>query len=1251
VVVAWDSSNDDFTITGNHTYSSAGTPTVTITVTGPDSRTGNASTAADVTSLTVTGETFSAVQGGNFSGNVATFTDADNAGNQTGNYTASIDWLGDGSDVTTGTVAYNSVTGNFTVSGNNTFTSAGTFNPVVTITDTATGNSTATGTATGNVTGIIATAANPVAATQDAAIGNVTLATFVNTTNPTGGNYTASIDWLGDGTDMGNGTITTDGQGNYTITGNISSTTYPSAGTFNPIVTITDTSSGNITAVSSGTVVDVAGITATADPINIVLGGNFTGTVATFTDTAPDASTLAGNYSATINWGDGNTAGSIAWDSTNNDFTVTDVGNHTYSAAGMPTVIVTITDLSDGRSSVSSGTVANVTSLTTRAESITGVQGQSFTGVVATFSDINSGTTAGDYTATIDWGDGNYGNGTITGNDTTGFTVSGSNIFAAAGNLTITVTVTDPSGASARALSIGNIAGIVASPVTMSNVTEGQPINNVVLATFVNTASGTGNDNYSATIDWGNGSPVTVTPTLSGGVWTVRGSLDAGNVTAGMPSPTIAITDLSNSSLAATISSGVDQMDVTAAALNATALPIDATQGTIFSGNVATFTDGDASTTPDDFTASIDWGDGNSSNGIITAGAGGGSFTVAGSHTYADNGSYTVQVSVTDIYDGGNDTSSGTAAVAVGGLYNTGIGPDGSLLGAGAEDTQYTVAFVSQTILGNGTGNGSTYGSIPPLGNFTSFAPTYVMFGVTQGNDTNYPFGNSTTSGWIPDPDSSTSEWIGNASGESWDNSAYPPDAPGYYDYRTTFFLGNTTDLSTFTLKGRWVSDNTALDILVNGSSSGATNLDAADPGTTFGNWSAFSLSNGFKHGNNTLDFIVENGLYNGESDSVNGGPTGLRVEFTPPVQVSIVATQNGSVGTGTDDLFTISRTGNTSGNLTVYYTLGGTGQAGPTVAPDANFSTENQDYAGAVPVADDPGLYAVTIPAGQNSAQLDFTPLENPDNLYDSSTIVVQLQANAEDYSVGSATESGDAIATPQATIGFTADTQPATQASAAATQAASPAYWSTDNDTPNLVIWADGAHAVKQQKDVYGGAAAYTQKNNIPLVPVNTVADLVQAIIDTASKPDEKQTKLDVVIMAHGDIQSGPVIESPRGNYDNIIPCWSDFMAVPPGDSGFSADELKQFRQNFIKEKEGFVQVKDHVREITFTSCDIADTRDGQQLLRVIANVLDCKIRVFKAKTDTTANENRIEVGPNKDVKPQPKTRAEFVFETTGS
>jgi hypothetical protein len=73
---------------------------------------------------------------------------------------------------------------------------------------------------------------------------------------------------------------------------------------------------------------------------------------------------------------------------------------------------------------------------------------------------------------------------------------------------------------------------------------------------------------------------------------------------------------------------------VTLAPLTASPANVNATAGAPFSGTVATFATPDTADGAGAFTATILWGDGSSSSGIVKGSAG--SFTISGSHTYAD---------------------------------------------------------------------------------------------------------------------------------------------------------------------------------------------------------------------------------------------------------------------------------------------------------------------------------------------------------------------------------------------------------------------------------------------------------------------------------------------------------------------------------------------------------------------------------------------------------------------------------------
>jgi hypothetical protein len=182
-----------------------------------------------------------------------------------------------------------------------------------------------------------------------------------------------------------------------------------------------------------------------------------TTTVATFTDTV--SSDMAGDFTATIVWGDGaTTAGTVV--GSNGSFTVQ--GGHTYPDEGSDPASVTLTynpDTSQQATASGSVAVAEADVLTGHGITFRPKAGQSFTGTVATFSDADTANVAGDFTASINWGDGTVTGGTVSGGSGT-FTVSGTHTYAHAGHENVTVTLNDdaPGTATATALSAANVS-------------------------------------------------------------------------------------------------------------------------------------------------------------------------------------------------------------------------------------------------------------------------------------------------------------------------------------------------------------------------------------------------------------------------------------------------------------------------------------------------------------------------------------------------------------------------------------------------------------------------------------------------------------------------------------------------------------------------------------------------------------------------------------------------------------------------
>jgi hypothetical protein len=122
---------------------------------------------------------------------------------------------------------------------------------------------------------------------------------------------------------------------------------------------------------------------------------------------------------------------------------------------------------------------------------------------------------------------------------------------------------------------------------------------------------------------------------------------------------------------------------VTDAPLTATPTGVTAVVGEPFSGQVASFTDGNPLATVADFTATINWGDGTpNSAGSVTAGPAG--FVVSGTHTYVSIGSYATAVTITD--------SGGSGAVAHG-TATAGTPPTPVVTGAPPSIGGTTAAF------------------------------------------------------------------------------------------------------------------------------------------------------------------------------------------------------------------------------------------------------------------------------------------------------------------------------------------------------------------------------------------------------------------------------------------------------------------------------------------------------------------------------------------------------------------------------
>jgi hypothetical protein len=167
-------------------------------------------------------------------------------------------------------------------------------------------------------------------------------------------------------------------------------------------------------------------------------------------------------------------------------------------------------------------------------------------------------------------------------------------------------------------------------------------------------------------------------------------------------------------------------------AITATGTSISATEGAPFSGVVASFSDPDASATAAEYTATIDWGDSTTSSGTITA-SGPGAFNVSGSHTYAEEGTYTITVVINDV-DTASNSATALSRATVGDAALSGTCQDSTSLTAfngvvqtfSDADPNGTVADYSATI--DWGDSSSSAGTIAPSGTQFTVSGSHLYF-------------------------------------------------------------------------------------------------------------------------------------------------------------------------------------------------------------------------------------------------------------------------------------------------------------------------------------------------------------------------------------------------------------------------------------------------------------------------------------------------------------------------------------------
>jgi hypothetical protein len=102
---------------------------------------------------------------------------------------------------------------------------------------------------------------------------------------------------------------------------------------------------------------------------------------------------------------------------------------------------------------------------------------------------------------------------------------------------------------------------------------------------------------------------------------------------------------------------------------------LSAAEGSAVNAPVASFTDSNSADTASQLSATIAWGDGTTSAGIVTGGAGVFSVAPAAGHIYADEGSYATSIAITNSADNVTTTLAGGATATEADVLTAGAAP------------------------------------------------------------------------------------------------------------------------------------------------------------------------------------------------------------------------------------------------------------------------------------------------------------------------------------------------------------------------------------------------------------------------------------------------------------------------------------------------------------------------------------------------------------------------------------------------
>jgi hypothetical protein len=354
-------------------------------------------------------------------------------------------------------------------------------------------------------------------------------------------------------------------------------------------------------------------------------------------------------YTASVNWGDGQTSTAQITQQPDGSFAVT--GSHDYTAAGVWNVDVTLTDNAGNSDDAYLTAISQASPLTSTASPDTSASLGDNSGLsLGSFYDLNPSDLS-DYAVSINWGDGTTSAGTVTqDSDGVSFDVSGSHNYASTGNMAVSYTVTkndDPSSTltASETISVTDPNAVQPQP-TFSNLNAAQSyltsttsVISGTLATFTATADPS---TCSASIEWGDGTTSTGQIIQQpDGSYAITGSHDYG--TTGVWSIDVTLTDSGGNSGDAYVTAISQASPLTSLSGPCSWSQMGDDTSSISLGNFYDLNPGALS----DYNVAINWGDGTTSQGSVSTDSDGISLDVSGSHGYTAAGDYSVSYTVT----------------------------------------------------------------------------------------------------------------------------------------------------------------------------------------------------------------------------------------------------------------------------------------------------------------------------------------------------------------------------------------------------------------------------------------------------------------------------------------------------------------------------------------------------------------------------------------------------------------------------